>query len=246
MSTQRHLSRAPIREALIDIQFNPVPELDMQAIATKYASDNAGVVVDLYPSLFEFRDARNMEAEHTPSAAGVLGKRIDIPHRHQVIQFRNSSFTFSRLAPYDTWEEMASAAEQAWIFFVAHAGVEQINRISLRYINVLRLPSSRIRFDHYLTAPPVIPPQLTQGVSGFLSRVIYPSKKDVVMVTQSLDGELQESSELKVVLDIDVSHQCQLNRSDFDELGRILLRLRGSKNEAFFAFLTEAALEMFK
>ena len=245
MGRQRHLGRAPIHEALIDIQFNPVAGVDVGAIAAEFSGDQPASVFDVWQTMFEMKVEADA-APRTSHSADAIGKRIDLPEKHQVVQFRNSGFTFSRLAPYDSWEEMTDAALRAWWFYADRLGPEQINRIAVRYVNILQLPLPLDRFERYLTSPPVVPEEMPQGIVSFLTRVVCPRGEDVAIVTQSLEGEVDGGKAVKVILDIDVSHQCKLDRDNFVAVEAILDRLRAFKNDAFFAFLTNEALEMYE
>jgi uncharacterized protein (TIGR04255 family) len=240
---QRHLGQAPIHEALIDIQFDQVLDVDVGEIAKEFSeAQQPASVSDLYLTMFEVKVEKDTSPQAT-SVANAIGKRIDIPSKHQVVQFRNNGFTFSRLAPYESWDEMAEAAMQAWNFFSNRVGSGQINRIAVRYINVLEFPLPIDTFDTYLTSPPRIPNELQSGISAFLTRVVCPQGEDMMIVTQSLEGD--SSKAIKVILDIDVSHQCKLDRQDFSAVDAVLKRLRVCKNNAFFAYLTDDALEIY-
>jgi uncharacterized protein (TIGR04255 family) len=244
VSNSRHLDRAPIHEALIDIQFIPVEGIDIGGIAAEFASGQSASVADLFLTMFELK----VDKDVLPQAATVadaVGKRVDIPSKHQVLQFRNSGFTFSRLAPYETWEEMSSAALFAWEFFSSRLGAFHIDRVAVRYVNVLQLPLPIETFDLYLTSAPRVPNGLQQGISAFLTRIVCPQGNNVVIITQSLEGEINDGTALKVILDIDVSHECKLDSKDTTALKAVLDRLRACKNEAFFAYLTNEALEMY-
>ncbi len=245
MGKQRHLSRAPIQEALIDVQFDPVSGVDVAAIAAEFSGGQAASMFDVWQTMFEMKVGPNVEPR-TNQSADAIGKRIDFPDRHQVVQFRNGGFTFSRLAPYDTWEEMTDAGLRAWWYYADRVKPEHIKRVAVRYINALHFPLPLDQFDRYLICPPVVPEEMPQGVAGFLSRVVIPKDGDVALVTQSIEGVVEGGNAVKVILDIDVSHQCDLATDDFVRVESILARLRDFKNLAFFAYLTDEALEMYE
>lgn len=240
-----HLNHAPIVEALIDIQFAPVADMDLSAIAVELSGGRSSSISDLFETMFEFR-VEDGASPQSSSIANIAGKRLDFGADHRVIQIRNSGFTFSRLAPYDTWEEMVKPTLVAWRQFQKYIGAGKVNRVALRYINVLELPLPLDSFDRYLTSPPQVPKDLQQGISGFLTRVVCPLKEDLLTITQSLESEASDSSAVKVALDIEVSHERELDRLDVMALERVLDRLRAAKNDAFFAYLTDDALELFK
>lgn len=240
-----HLNRAPIVEALIDIQFAPIADMDLPAIAAELSDGKDCAISDLFETLLEPRVDENA-IRHSSSVANVAGKRLDFLVERSVIQIRNGGFTFSRLAPYATWEEMVEPALVAWSYLLKYLQAGRISRVALRYINVLELPLPLNSFDRYLASPPQVPKELQLGISGFLTRVLCPLKEDLLSVTQSLEREASDSSVVKVALDIEVSHERELERLDVSMLDLVLNRLRAEKNDAFFAYLTDDALELFK
>jgi uncharacterized protein (TIGR04255 family) len=124
----------------------------------------------------------------------------------------------------------------------------EVVRIAVRFINALRVPMPLSDFDEYLTHAPQLPPTLPQSLSGFLNRVVINDQAngDFAMVTQMLEGETPDHTGLNVLLDIDVSHPCQLATTDEQEITTILNRLRDTKNKAFFGFLEEKILEQYE
>jgi uncharacterized protein (TIGR04255 family) len=132
--------------------------------------------------------------------------------------------------------------------YAAQLHPEFVTRVALRYINALSLPLPLDRFEKYLAAPPGVPPGMPNSLSGFLSRLVIPKGLDTAVITQSVEGEVkstERASVLKVLLDIDVSHRCMLPRDEFDQVDAVLERLREYKNQIFFSFLTDEALEMY-
>lgn len=245
MSKQRHLANAPIQEALIDIQFEPVEGLDVAAFSDEYAKSRSASVSDLFQTMFEIRVEQGKEPPHLATfPASDIGKRIDLIAARQVIQVRANGFTFSQLAPYETWDAMLKSAMEAWQFFSTKFGAGQLTRAAVRYVNVLHLPLPIESFDAYLTSAPKVPDELPQGVSSFLDRVVCPQGDDILTVTQSLEGQIGNA--VKVILDIDVAHVCKMDRTDIDSIASVLERLRSRKNDAFFAYVEEKTLEMYE
>ena len=100
-------------------------------------------------------------------------------------------------------------------------------------------------FSDYLTYAPDVPSSLPQSISNFLSRVeiVDPSNNDVTNVTQTLEGWTTDGKGLRVLLDIDAAHSPQSPILELQQLTAILSRLRDTKNNTFFGFLKEKALE---
>lgn len=247
MGRRRHLKRAPIQEALIDIQFQPVQDIDLTGIAAEFSEGREATAFDLWEGMFELK-IEPASKPHASHSSSTVGKRIDFPERHEVLQLRNGGFTFSRLAPYESWEQMSHSALPAWSQCVDRIDPEQVNRIAVRYINALLLPLPLERFDKYLNAAPIVPSGLPQGIASFLTRLVLPRDDDLAIVTQSLGDEVEIEGKrgVKFVLDIDISHRCRLPREEFATIESVLQRLRDYKNDVFFSLLTDDTLEMYE
>ncbi len=60
----------------------------------------------------------------------------------KLVQFRLDGFTFNRSKPYTSWEQVFPEAFGLWKEYVSLAAPEFVNRIAVRYINRLDLPST--------------------------------------------------------------------------------------------------------
>src|SRR5436190_21056320 len=108
--------------------------------------------------MFEARFAAH-EVQLTPTAssaeAGLLFYSED---EKAVVQFRLDGFTFNKLQPYSSWEEIFPETWRLWALYQSAIGNVQITRLAVRYINRLALPSGD--FGRYLTALPQLPAEL--------------------------------------------------------------------------------------
>lgn len=246
MAKIRHLARAPIREAIIDLQFQP--QVSLEAV-DRFAADvasNGDKVTDLWASTIELKvEAGGIRHAQTGSR---IGKRIDLEDGKHVVQLHRSGVTFSRLPSYESWELISASAQQVWSRYFALVQPAEVVRIAVRFINALRVPMPLSDFDEYLTYAPQLPPDLPQSLSGFLNRVVINDQAngDFAVVTQMLEGETADRTGLNVLIDIDVSHPCQLATTDEQQITTILNRLRDTKNKAFFGFLEEKILEQYE
>ncbi|WP_460151874.1 TIGR04255 family protein [Pseudomonas sp. S2_B07] len=245
MAKPRHLSRAPIREALIDIQFSPAADLESVAAFAHEAAGLLGSISDLWETTLEL--TIGVDGAQQSNTGTCVGKRIDFPGLNHVLQLRTTGFTFSRLPPYETWEAMSEHALKIGFRYLAAVRPEHVVRLAVRYINTLQIPLPVATFKDYLTCPPQIPSELPQGLASFLSRVgiAVPEYGDVGVVTQVLEGMTPEGNALSILLDIDVSHLCKLDGPETDKIREVLDRLRTFKNDAFFGFLEEKTLEQY-
>jgi uncharacterized protein (TIGR04255 family) len=248
----RHLRNAPLREALIDIQFDPV---GLDAI-DRFVNTSSGYrfQTDLWQAHFELRfdesqlsTVRAIPAGHHTQSA--VGRRLESADgRPFVLQCRVSGFTLSRLSPYGEWAELHAEARRLWELFISQVGAVSVTRIAVRYINEIRLPVPVHDFEEYFVCPPRVPPTVPQIVSAFLSRVVMPDQRQnfTSIVTQATEGSAEERpTDLSVILDIDIFRTGRYAGNSveiWDGLGA----LRDQKNLMFFEHLTEKTVEMYE
>lgn len=249
MAVHKHLKNAPVKEALIDIQFQPsVPVETVEAFAKRISA--------AYPTQSKIWQAY-VDLSHDESGATVsgtnqsqLGVRSDTADGRFVVQARVNGFTVSRLNPYGRWEDLLTEAARWWQVFSEEATPRVITRLAVRYINSICVPLPVDDFSDYLTCHPQIPPELTQGLTSFLYRVEIPDEKTSALsvVTQALDplqAGADGSVSLPIVLDIDVFKTVSLINPSADEIATQLSELRTIKNRIFFAYITEKTAEMY-
>lgn len=248
MAVQRHLSRAPAREALIDIQFEPGVSMEAIERFVAIAEPKFDRKLDLWEAFVGFKPGGNQPETNTSHA--VIGKRFDSDLPPHVLQCRTGGFTFSRLSPYGEWKDLRDEAHRWWKAFYAEVQPHTVTRIAVRYINEIKIPLPMRDFSEYFTCPPRVPEALPQGISGFLHRVIVPDESNncVSIVTQALEGPPSitgGSASVTILLDIDVFRMVNLQGDRFEEIWAGLDILREQKNRMFFEHLTEKTVEMF-
>jgi uncharacterized protein (TIGR04255 family) len=246
-----HLARAPLREALIDIQFEPRGSLQAIDEYLRGLGPAYGEPIDLWEAVVGLQAEANGQPRAT-AAQAVVGRRVERKNEPgYVLQCRLGGFTLSRLSPYGEWADLKGEASKLWAAFIPFVGTATVNRIAVRYINELKLPLPIRDFADFMVCPPMVPAGLPQGLSGFLTRVIIPDEAHfcTAVVTQALEparagGGAQQ--EITVVLDIDVFRLGRIQFDEADNLWAALDVLRERKNAVFFEFLTERAVEMYE
>ena len=244
MAKRRHLPNAPIREALIDIVFEPQCELEaIDAIARPLAQQAGSLISDYFEAQFRVEAAGGTtRAEHS---ASLVGRRVDLREAKQVLQLKRGGFAFSQLPPYREWQDVRDAGAKYWKAFETVLSSRVVKRLGVRYINSLELPLP-LRFEEYLTAAPGVPDSLSPSISGFLSRVSVPLGDDLATITQVLEGPTQDRKALRVMVDIDVTAiGLEISTGDFAQIWTTLDRLRDRKNDAFFELVTDKTLELY-
>lgn len=244
MVAPRHLDKAPITEALVDIRVKLGPETDLSTLESVYA-----LFAKEYPekrericveSKFDFK---TKESQTTSVVDGYLCTSSDAK---QVVQVRLEGFTFSRLKPYETWEDLRKEAHRLWQSYIRLASPELITRVALRYINRIEIALPVLDFGDYLTAPPAIPQNLPQGLTSFLTRNVIrePSLDFMAIISQSLEP-VGASSVVPVILDIDVFKEVPYHVGA-KEIWETIDQLREFKNKLFFESITDKIVELYK
>ena len=249
LAVSQNLFNAPIKESLIDIQFQPTASLEALDYFAQKISDEFVKKSDLWEAVIGFKSEG--DATETHSHQSVIGRRLESKDGLFVLQCRNSGFTLSRLSPYTNWDDIQSNFTKLWGIFCEGLGVHQISKIAVRYINELKLPLPLKDFDEFLTCSPQVPPELPQAISGFLSQVIIPDsdKECTSVITQALEQPSQEtynSGSITIILDIDVYRMVSINITNINDINSCLEILRNQKNLMFFSHITEKCVELYK
>ncbi len=248
MADRRHLKNAPIREALIDIQFEPQLTIDALNFFAEAVKSKFDKQAKIWQQPFGSEIVPDGDSK-TSSEQAVIGIRFDSEELGHVVQVRVNGFTFSKLAPYKDWEEVKLAAQEAWRDFVKFSRPATINRVAVRYINALEIPLPLTDFSEYFTASPQVPKELPQGLTAFLQRVVMvdPKTESVAVVTQALEESQSatQSNAITIFLDINSFQVKQIDPSS-DELWATFDVLRDFKNAIFFEHITERAAELFE
>jgi uncharacterized protein (TIGR04255 family) len=248
MAAQRHLSRAPAREALIDIQFEPRVPLEVIERFVAVAEPKFTRKFDLWEAFFGLN--ADGGPPKTNASRSAIGKRLDLDNPPHVLQCRVDGFTFSRLSPYGEWMDLRDEARRWWLEFQSIVQPRTVTRIAVRYINEIKLPLPINDFADFLTCPPKVPEALPQGISSFLHRVIIPDEPNncVSIVTQALEGQSlvgAEAATATILLDVDVFRTVRLEGDQIDDIWIGLDVLRNQKNRMFFEHITEKTVGMF-
>ena len=248
MAIHRHLNKAPISEALIDIQFEPHVSLDTLNLFAEVVKSKFDRQTKIWQQSFgvEFVQVRDSK---TSSEQVIIGTRFDSESLKHVVQARVNGLTFSKLAPYKDWDEIKNAAKEVWQEFLQITKPVVVTRVAVRYINALNIPLPIGDFSEYFTASPQVPALLPQGISAFLQRVVMvdPKTGSVAVVTQALEDPQAGTtlSAVNIFLDIECFQAKQIAPDD-NELWATLDVLRDFKNAIFFEHITEKTAGLFE
>ena len=243
-----HLPKAPIIEALIDVRVR-LPRGDalepIHAFADAIESD--------YPDRRERTRGQVQLELSAPGAVEVAAKSATIDglvlhsaDGRQIVQGRLDGFTFSRLTPYQGWNDIQREARRLWQQYDKCVKPAAVQRLAVRCINRILLPTPVGQFSDWIKTLPVVAAGLPQSLAGFLLRLQMPfdeldARANVVLAVEP--GDFQH--DVPILFDIDAFLMPREALRD-DMLWEKMDDLRIIKNNVFFETLTEKALELFR
>jgi uncharacterized protein (TIGR04255 family) len=244
------LLKAPIVEAVLDIDCDLPPAFDLPALETP----SRELFRERYP---KFR--KIFMQEHTiqtkPDAPPTTSFRhatqsLQFLHEDekQLVQVRAQGFSFNRLAPYTTLDDYLPEIERTWRIFVSIAAPVQVRSVRLRYINRILLPAveGRVKLEDYLRVGPRLPDEERLAFAGFLNQhtaVETATGNQVVIV---LTTQQFEHDKLPLILDIIARSDGPAEVENWAWLSATVQALRALKNSVFQNTLTERCLNLFQ
>ena len=243
-----HLPSAPIVEAVIHWRARINKAL--------VPNDLKEQLVERLPGYLEFQQQHELEIGALIEADGSStqirrdtwrGFRCNSTDEKYVAQFHRDGFIFSRLSPYENWNQFSQEALRLWKVFVGLAEPEEIQRLGVRFIN--RIPLAAISdVGRVLSKPPRCLESIELASSGFFQRNEHqvpghPFQINVIQTVQpSVPGEAEG---LGLILDLDV-FTTQAFGCDDATLEDRLTKMRWLKDKAFFSLLKPAAIRRFE
>jgi uncharacterized protein (TIGR04255 family) len=231
---------APIKEALIDIRADLPPGVDLDALEALH-----DVVRSKYPTrkrqaFFEAQFAMGGEEASASTKEVDAGLRFQSADGKQITQFRLQGFTFSRLQPYGTWDQLRDEARDLWRVYRERLRPTKITRLAVRYINYIELPLGPLDYKDYFRTTPEVGPGLPQELSSFFMQLFLP-QQDLNAMVQITQASVNTNA---VILDIDVYRQLNIPLSE-DEMWTTLEQFRVRKNVFFEGSITDQTRALF-
>lgn len=239
-----HLARAPIAEAVIDFRV-----VRNEKVSAETFADIESSIGKKYRQKSSIRLIQGSFGVDNGKMLGTLQSQRDLGWRYQteteVAQYRVDGFTFSKIEPYTTWEEVFGEAFRLWGIYLDLAKPRQVSRIAVRYINRMRL-TGVTELGRYLEAPPMLPPPIPQTVREFLTRIYVDDEKRGLsaVIVQALEPRVDPNA-VSLLLDIDAFREVRMVPDD-SALRGVFEQLRQLKNEIFYASITEVTAEMYE
>ncbi len=245
MTDQVPYTKAPITEALIDIQVTLPEDVTVSDLARVDIGEEIGYPQrrNRFAVLGEIAIGDQIETAARQMHVGYDFVSMD---ERQIVQVRQNGYTFSRLAPYDRWQTFREEARRLWDVYRSVAKPVSITRVAVRYINRLDLPLPMDDFKDYLRTVPEVAPDLPQELGGYLMQLAIPQVDlDSLLLLNETLLPAPNPDTVSILLDIDLFRQLEESVED-DELWSLLEQFRHRKNQVFEACITERTRELIR
>ncbi len=240
MQTLRHYSKAPIKEAIIDLRV-VLPE----GFSVDKLGDIHPLINDCFPSKepliagsFMLQAAPSLTVNASQQHNGFMFRSKD---NLKVFQATLSGFTFNRLTPYESWEEFRDDARYLWQIYKDICKPVSVTRAAVRYINQLNIPTKELDdLREYLSTVPEVASALPQKqLSSFFMQLQIPQiDLDCMLIINEALVPPTAPEFVSIILDFDLFRE-QIWQSDDEDVWRFLETLRERKNQVFEASITE-------
>jgi uncharacterized protein (TIGR04255 family) len=243
----RHLSRAPIIEALVNFQANAAPLWKPEKVRHALAAvwmEHADIQ-ELRPFEIRLTPDGPLPPDANPQVQCLVFRSKTQPS--VVHQARRDGYSFSRLAPYQNWRSIEDAALVGWSEYQAILKPQELHAVAVRFINRLEFPTEGFKLSRYFTTPPVPPPGLDWQFHGFSHETLYAVPGSPCMVKATIVPAFvgMPSGFYPFVLDVEVTLKESLSALG-KSVRTVLEEMHDLKNKAFFHLLTEEAIQLYQ
>ncbi len=244
-----HLSKAPIVEAVVEIRARANVKLEEAQVRARLEAELAGYA--FLDSQREFRHELKITPKNAPRQElhdlGWKGLRFQSTDKRHIAQFNRDGFAFSRLHPYETWDQLFEESLRLWRLYKSIADPNEVQRMGLRFINRIELPPQDLSFADYICPAPSPPRDLGLPYLSFLyqDRFAVPKYPYAINVIRTIQPPRTEVDSMAIILDIDV-FTIEGFALDDTLLEVRLPEMRWLKNKVFFGSITEKTLEILR
>ena len=247
-----HLEKAPIVEAIIAIDIEQPLSDDLLA-AVEAAST---AIREAYPESepmkqmkFQLEIRPGMPALPPQPAQQDFGRKYVSMDKRQLVVFRRTGFSFSRLPPYQRWENFRDEAKRLWSVYRSATGPVPIVRFGLRYINRVSIPFGQpvnqfLKLYAELPDNPDGSPRVINSSYLRVDSMLTEIPAGYLIVQQAtLPPEREEAATLSLDFDISVTPPVAVTE---EYVWDTLETARNVKNQLFRDSLTPQFLETFR
>lgn len=246
-----HLPKAPIVEAAIHWQAAPAEPLD-----PKQLHEALKKALPEYPEIapqVEVKVEHHVGPDGSHSSQSHAWQAFQLKKQDDafVAQFRKNGLVVSRLQPYRGWPDFRDEAMRLWSIYEEIGQPPEIQRLGVRYINLIGIESPEAASE-YLRTPPEFPGEPV-GAGLPLAQFTHQYRFEVpghdlqLNLVQTVQPAPPASkSKLNLIVDFDVFSTGNRVSSDDFKSGNVFQDMRWLKNKAFFSIFSDEAISRFK
>lgn len=245
MGQSRKYPNAPITEAIIQLLVKPAVGVSLTDLARAHEGEEKS-----YPDRKDLQIATGLFEMGPRVSAAASAQHVGFMYassdQKQVYQTGPDGFSFSRLAPYQSWELFSKEARRLWRKYRERLKPAAVTRLAVRYVNRLDIPGAHVETKDYLRTQPEIAADLPQALAGYFMHLQIPMDdiKGKLLLNETI-GESPTAGCLGLILDIDLFRTDDIPQ-DEEVIWQHFETLRARKNEIFEACITDRARELFK
>jgi uncharacterized protein (TIGR04255 family) len=239
MVEELYFSKAPIIEALISIEIENLPDLNLgsfEMVDKAYPGQEP-----IFKNQFTF-DVLNTsaKAERTP-----LGVKATSEDGKQIAQFKTDGFTFSRLAPYNGWDAFSAEARRLWDIYQTLVTKRLVAKaLVIRYINKLILPLGP-DINEYFNVYTYFPDDYPVRAQNYFLRLEILLNEPVPGVLIMQQAQLPQETPNTLAFLLDNEFRFSLTNST-PPIWELATEIRHLKNATFKRLLTEKTQELIR
>ncbi len=239
-----HLTKAPIIEAIFEILVTLPGGSDFPKIESLHEQ-----IKDVYPEKINrnlFRHQIKITGGQVDTTKDDLGNDGIIAKSKDgtsVVQFRLDGLSYSRLVPYTSWEDVFEKTMKYWEIYKSKTSPVKLNRIGVRYINLLEIKGGTPFEEVFKSAPPI--PVTGQSIIRFANQILFEDpitglKTQIVHATQPPD-----ENNARILLDIGVYKEMD-SACENAIIESTLNDMRVFKNNLFFNTIHENQIRKYQ
>jgi uncharacterized protein (TIGR04255 family) len=247
MDKQPHYDRAPITEAIIDLRVCFSESVELSRVSEVFAGEKA-----VYPDSKRLRHGMGTfdfgSRVSSSATAEDTGFAFTSATGRQVVQYRRNGFTFSQLAPYESWQPFSAEARRLWNIYRTGLSPSTVTRLAVRYINRIQLPALSHDLSHWLNTYPNVAEGVSSSAAGFFMHVTIPQPQiggDLTLVETVDEQSSANTNGPAIILDLDLFRIVDVPQ-DEESIWAFFEQLHERKNEVFEACITDKTRELLR
>lgn len=241
MARQRHLTRSPITEAIVDVRASVPDDSDLSRLeAVKEAMKGELPLAETMRDLdwSSRRDSKSPESSGE-AAARPRGFILRSEDGTRVAKIRPDGFALIRLAPYPGWKPVFADARKLLAVYFGAASATRVLRVAIRFVNRMLLANDARPLSARFAGLPAVPKGSPRELVDYTQRMVTrDSRRGTVASVQQTIERSELSRAEAMILDVEAYVERRSGLS-IAEVERRLEELRRVKNRIFFSFISE-------